>query len=228
MKTNKDIVEYLIFYATSLKQESIASLEAIIGVYCNQCELILTAELDELTGLNNRRAFARITAAMFSTEETKSVEYYQLENSACMAIVDLDHFKRVNDKLGHIYGDEVLSLFAKMVKSSLRMSDYFFRYGGDEFIIILNDTDSQQAFEILSRLRQEAESFDYPNIESISISIGYTSMEKELGISSIMDMADSALYFSKDNGRNQVNSYHYLADRGLIVDHADDPTIRIL
>jgi len=227
MKTDKEIVEYLIFYAANLKAESIANLEAIISVYCNQCELILSAERDKLTGLNNRRAFTRITAAMFSKQDTNSVEYHQLENSACLAIVDLDHFKRVNDKFGHLHGDKVLSMFAQMVKKALRISDYFFRYGGEEFIIILNDTDSEQAFEILNRLRQEAERFDYPHIESLSISIGFAPMEKELGISKIIDMADSALYFSKENGRNLVSSYEYLCDRGLLVDHSDDPTIRI-
>jgi len=227
MKTNKEIVEYLIFYAANLKAESITNLDALISIYCNQCELILSAEQDKLTGLNNRRAFARITAAMFSKQDTNSLEYHQLESSACLAIVDLDHFKRVNDKFGHLHGDKVLSLFAQMVKKSLRISDYFFRYGGEEFIIILNDTDSEQAYEILSRLRQEAESFDYPLIESISISIGYAPIEKELGISKIIDMADNALYFSKENGRNLVSSYDYLCARGLIADHSDDPTIRI-
>ena len=118
-------------------------------------------------------------------------------------------------------------MFAQMVKKSLRISDYFFRYGGEEFIIILNDTDSEQAFEILNRLRQEAESFEYPLIESISISIGYAPMEKEFGISKTIDMADNALYFSKENGRNLVSSYDYLCARGLLVDHSDDPTIRI-
>lgn len=228
MKTNNETVEYLLFYADKLKQESIARIEALIRVYCNQYELILNAEQDELTGLYNRQAFARITTAMFSTNETDFIEHHRLENSAaCLAIVDLDHFKRVNDKFGHLHGDSVLSMFAQMVKKFLRISDYFFRYGGEEFIIILNDTDSEQAYEILNRLRQEAESFDYPYIESLSISIGFAPMEKELGISKIIDMADSALYFSKENGRNLVSSYDYLYDRGLLVDHLDDPTIRI-
>ena len=227
MKTNKEIVEYLLFYSANLKAESITALDALISIYCNQCELILSAEQDKLTGLNNRRAFARITEAMFSSQDTNSLEYHQLENSACLAIVDLDHFKRVNDKFGHLHGDKVLSLFAQMVKKSLRISDYFFRYGGEEFIIILNDTDSEQAFEILNRLRQDAENFEYPLIASISISIGYAPMEKESGISKIIDMADNALYFSKENGRNLVSSYDYLSARGLLVDHSDDPTIRI-
>ena len=228
MKTNNKTVEYLLFYADKLKQESIARIEALIRVYCNQCELILNAEQDQLTGLYNRQAFARITTAMFSTTKNDVIEHHRLENSAaCLAIVDLDYFKRVNDKFGHLHGDKVLSMFAQRVKNSLRISDYFFRYGGEEFIIILNDTDSEQAYEILNRLRQEAESFDYPCIESLSISIGFAPMEKELGISKIIDMADSALYFSKDNGRNLVSSYEYLYDRGLLVEHSDDPTIRI-
>jgi diguanylate cyclase (GGDEF)-like protein len=227
MKMHNGGVEYLKFYSDDLNAQIIADLEALTTVYCNQCELILNAEQDQLTGLYNRQAFARITAAMFSTQQTDSIEFHQLEQAACMAIVDLDHFKRVNDKFGHLYGDEVLLLFAQLMKKTLRNSDYIFRYGGEEFVIILNDTDYRQASIILNRLREEAESFDYPQIGSITISIGYALMEKELGISSIIDMADSALYFSKDNGRNQINNYYDLRDGGLIVNHPTDQTINI-
>ena len=227
MKTSNEVVEYLKFYCIDLNAETIADLEALASVYCNQCELILNAEQDQLTGIYNRLAFARITTAMFSTQQTDSIEYYQLENSACMAIVDLDHFKRVNDKFGHLYGDEVLLLFAQLMKKSLRNSDYIFRYGGEEFVIILNDTDSRQAFVILNRLREDAESFYYPQIGGITISIGYAPMEKELGISGIIDMADSALYYSKDNGRNQINNYYELLDKGLVVEREEDQTISI-
>ena len=218
MKTDKDIVEYLKFYTPGLKTESIANLEALIEVYCNQCELILSAEQDQLTGIYNRQAFARITSAMFSTQQTDSIEYHKLENAACLAIVDLDHFKKVNDRYGHLQGDEVLVLFAQMVKISLRNSDYIFRYGGEEFVIILNDTDSRHALEILDRLRQEAENMNYPKIGKITISIGFTPLEKKIGISRTIDMDDSALYFSKGNGRNQVSSYYDLRDRGLVED----------
>lgn len=217
MNTNQEIVEYLVFYAPNLKQASIADAEALISVYCNQCELILSAEQDLLTGIYNRQAFARITAAMFSTQQTDSLEYHKLEHSACLAIVDLDHFKEVNDKFGHSLGDEVLALFAQMVKHSLRNSDYIFRYGGEEFVVILNDTDSRRGFDVLNRLRLQAEGLDYPKIGTITISIGYVSLEKKVGISRTIDMADSALYFSKENGRNLVSSYYDLRDRGLIV-----------
>jgi len=226
MKTKKEVVEYLIFYSDTLKTESITEVETLVKIYCNQCELILNAEQDQLTGLYNRQAFARITTAMFSTH-SDSIEYRQLEKPACMAIVDLDRFKRVNDKFGHLYGDEVLLLFAQMMKKSLRNSDYIFRYGGEEFVIILNDTDPRQAYFILNRLREEAEIFNYPQIGRITISIGYAPLDKDLGVSSIIDMADSALYYSKDNGRNQINNFYELRDRGLIAEQTDDQTISI-
>jgi diguanylate cyclase (GGDEF)-like protein len=222
MNTDQEIIEYLVFYAPDLKQQSIDNVEALISVYCNQCELILSAEQDQLTGIYNRQAFARITAAMFSTQQTDSLEYHKLEHSACLAIVDLDHFKKVNDRFGHSLGDEVLVLFAKMVKNSLRNSDYIFRYGGEEFVIILNDTDSRRAFDILNRLRLKAENLDYPKIGTITISIGYVPLEKEVGISKTIDMADNALYFSKDNGRNLVSNYYDLRARGLIGDQTTD------
>ena len=227
MKKNKEVVEYLKFHRVDLDAETITNLEALVGVYCNQCELILNAEQDQLTGLYNRQAFARITAAMFSTQQIDSIEFHQLENSACLAIVDLDHFKRVNDKFGHLYGDEVLLLFAQLMKKSLRASDYIFRYGGEEFVIILNDTDSRQALLILNRLREETEKFNFPQIGSMTISIGFSPLEKGLGISGNIDTADTALYFSKDNGRNQVNNYYELRDRGLIADQTTDQTINI-
>ncbi len=222
MNTDQEIIEYLVFFAPNLDQQSIDNVEALVNVYCNQCELILSAEQDQLTGIYNRQAFARITAAMFSTQQTDSLEYHKLEHSACLAIVDLDHFKKVNDKFGHSLGDEVLKLFAGMVKKSLRNSDYIFRYGGEEFVIILNDTDSRRAFDILNRLRLKAESIDYPKVGTITISIGYVPLEKEVGISKSIDMADNALYFSKDNGRNMVSNYYDLRTRGLITNRTTD------
>lgn len=227
MAKNKDEVEYLKFCGVDLNPETIANLEALARIYWNQCELILNAEQDQLTGLYNRQAFTRITTAMFSSQQTNSIEYHQLQSSACLAIVDLDHFKRVNDKFGHLYGDEVLLLFSQLMKKSLRNSDYIFRYGGEEFVIILNDTDTRQAFVILNRLRQEAENFDYPQIGGITISIGYAPVEREIGISGIIDIADNALYYSKDNGRNQVSNYYDLIDRGLIEAQDSDQTISI-
>lgn len=227
MQMSNDAIEYLKFFSVNIDSKTIANLGALTRVYRNQCELILNAENDQLTGLSNRQAFARITTSMFSTQETASIEYHQLEQSACMAIIDLDYFKRVNDKFGHLYGDEVLLLFSRLMVSSLRSSDYIFRYGGEEFVIILNDTNTNRASTILNRLRKNAENFDYPQIGRITISVGYALMKKELGISAIMDIADIALYYSKDNGRNQVNNYHDLLDKGLIADKVADDTINI-
>ncbi len=227
MKMSNDATEYLKFFCANLDSKTIANLEALTRVYRNQCELILNAENDQLTGLFNRQAFARITTAMFSTQQTASIEYHQLEQSACMAVVDLDYFKRVNDKFGHLYGDEVLLLFSRIMVNSLRNSDYIFRYGGEEFVIILNDTNASQASTILNRLREDAENFDYPQIGRITISVGYALMKKELGVSGIIDIADIALYYSKENGRNQVSNYHDLLERGLIADKVADDTINI-
>jgi diguanylate cyclase (GGDEF)-like protein len=136
--------------------------------------------------------------------------------ASCFAIMDIDHFKLVNDEYGHLYGDEVLLLFSRLMTKSFRHYDLLFRYGGEEFAVVLNHTDLETALAILERFRITIENYNFPQIGTKTISIGVTEISNQTMLSNIIDRADKALYYAKKNGRNQVRCYEKLAAGGLI------------
>lgn len=158
---------------------------------------------DELTGLHNRRYLNSVLEHEFQRSARHSSEL------TCL-LFDLDHFKQVNDNYGHEFGDNVLRAFGNILKTSLRKGDFAFRFGGEEFLILLPLTNlkgAQQAAEKI-RLRTEAANNTGINL-SITVSVGISSL-KDHAVKSCDDLinfADRALYKAKDNGRNQVVVY---------------------
>jgi diguanylate cyclase (GGDEF)-like protein len=130
--------------------------------------------------------------------------------------MDIDHFKQVNDEYGHLYGDEVLLLFSRLMTKSFRHYDLLFRYGGEEFVVVLNNTDLETALTILERFRITIENYNFPQIGRKTISIGVTEISDQTMLSNVIDRADKALYYAKKNGRNQVCCYEKLVGAGLI------------
>ncbi len=125
-----------------------------------------------------------------------------------LASIDIDHFKNVNDTWGHIAGDQVLVQLAKLIKSSVRISDTAARLGGEEFLLLLTDTELKQALIIAERLKQQASQLRTRwSGEKIAftISIGVAQIsEKTESVAAIMERVDSALYAAKSAGRNRV------------------------
>jgi diguanylate cyclase len=162
---------------------------------------------DPLTGLLGRRLFEKIM--MGQIEIAKATE------SNCSIIMcDLDHFKEVNDHFGHLAGDEVIKHFSTLLQTTLRKSDFIFRFGGEEFLILLPSTDYQEALILARNLCKKAasETISYHAIDvSYTVSIGVTSIDiNELSfvtketIQHYVNMADAKLYLAKKNGRNRV------------------------
>jgi len=160
------------------------------------------ASSDELTGLPNRRQLqieleqARLRAAL-------SAEPF------CLCVLDIDHFKSVNDCSGHPAGDTVLCRFAQMARRSIRSSDILGRYGGDEFMKILPNTDLKGAVMHAERLRERAQRMDLAAVlpqRHISISIGVTQYRSGEDIAALIARADAALYRAKQSGRNRVEA----------------------
>jgi diguanylate cyclase (GGDEF)-like protein len=158
------------------------------------------AESDELTGLINRRAMVPI----LQSEQ-------QLRNPAkgqnCIALIDIDLFKTVNDRFGHQAGDEVLRQFAETGKTTLRAGDIFARWGGEEFLLLLPDTSIEQGVKCLERMRSAlaGSSFDHlcPG-HRVTISVGITDLHPEDRLEEALERADQAMYKAKQQGRNQV------------------------
>lgn len=158
------------------------------------------ATLDSLTGLPNRRGFDRI--AIDAIKDARS------EHRALSAmLLDLDHFKRLNDTHGHLAGDQVLVGFADDVRRCLRDSDIICRWGGEEFIILLKDTSSSGARRVAEKIRLVAEQHTYVFSGSalqVTVSLGLTELQPADTLQSLIGRADKALYSAKQNGRNRV------------------------
>lgn len=159
------------------------------------------AKVDSLTGLHNRRWLEE----MYTREINRS-NAGNFRLSAVM--MDIDHFKNVNDTYGHLAGDQVLIAVAKAITDSLRPSDMPVRYGGEEFSVFLPGTSTENARIIAERLRQAVERLQItlPNGQVIptTISLGFTERQDGDTVRSIIERADQALYNAKQNGRNRA------------------------
>jgi diguanylate cyclase (GGDEF)-like protein len=193
-------------------------LPLLLEFYLNFLALIDDNERDTLTGLLNRKTFDLRISKLISTlqslnnrtaDKSEPVKYY-------LAVLDIDHFKHVNDTFGHIYGDEVLLLFANLMKKTFRDNDLLFRFGGEEFVVLLANSDIAQANIALERFRSSVEKYKFPQVGQVTVSIGVALISTDEMPRSTIDRADQALYFAKQNGRNQIRVYEDLLNEGLL------------
>lgn len=181
----------------------------LLSAYNHQVFLLRNKDTDSLTGLYNRQSFDSRLAKLHQnfTHENRS---HDTPNKYCFALLDIDFFKSVNDKYGHIYGDEVLLLFSNMMKETFRDTDLLFRYGGEEFAILLIDVDIDLAEVILNRFRKNIEKFNFPMENKVTTSIGLCEFNNKIPLSSIIERADKSLYYAKEHGRNKTCVYEKL------------------
>lgn len=201
---------------------------AFLKVYSNYLTILDESETDTLTGLLNRRTFdnniEKIIAERSASDgpQTGSGPQHparRMEGAELphwLAVMDIDHFKRVNDKFGHLYGDEVLLLFSRNMRHRFRQRDKLFRFGGEEFVVVLDRTSQKNAASVLERFRKAIEDYQFPQVGKVTISIGFVRLDKADVSSSIVGRADQALYYAKDHGRNQVCFYEDLVAEGKL------------
>jgi len=156
------------------------------------------ATTDSLTNIGNRLLFSDI----INKEIENAIRYNRFFS---LIYFDIDHFKNINDTHGHDVGDKVLIKLTQIISNNIRIADSFFRIGGEEFAIILTETDIEAAKNIAEKLREKISNINEGVMASITISIGVTSMDKTDNTENLMKRADIAMYKSKNNGRNQVN-----------------------
>ncbi len=160
---------------------------------------------DSLTGLYNRRYLMD----MLEREYSRSKRY---EKPLSIGMLDIDFFKKVNDTYGHQAGDYLLKEITATIKTRLRKCDIIFRYGGEEILVLLPETDKEKAYIPLERIRQTIENAEFKYKDTIiktTISIGITdSLQKTDSLEMFIEHADSALYVSKEKGRNRITIYH--------------------
>lgn len=169
-----------------------------------EVEMERLARTDELTGLTSRRRFLE----QAETETARSIRY---NHPLSLLMLDADHFKRINDQHGHAAGDLVLRSLANVIHDSLRGSDLAGRIGGEEFAILLPETDRPMALEVAERLRNAVEASQVMvGMEAplgVTVSIGVASLRSiEGGLGLLLSQADMALYRAKNSGRNRVCS----------------------
>ncbi|MBI4844998.1 MAG: diguanylate cyclase [Candidatus Omnitrophica bacterium] len=166
-------------------------------------ELVIT---DKLTGLYNRNY-------LFATLEDEISRSMRYDYQFSLLMMDLDDFKKINDEYGHLEGDKILSFLGEMLKTKLRKTDRSFRYGGEEFVIVLPETEMTIAFMVAERIRAafEAKTFSMHHpatskdtLLSPTLSIGVISYQKGLSIQDLLGKADEAMYKAKSLGKNKV------------------------
>jgi len=209
-------------------------LVGMVRVYQNFMKLMSDSEKDTLTGLHNRRKLESFLASRLSArlhdrrEGDKSITNPpDPSKGEYLAVLDLDKFKRINDNFGHLIGDEVLLTFANILRASLRDNDRSFRYGGEEFIVVLSEVTPEQAIGVLDRLRLNVEKYVFPQVGQVTVSIGFTIIDRQDLPTRIIEEADKALYFAKENGRNQVRDYGALRAEGAVEDAQHDGSIEL-
>ena len=201
--------------------ETIATL---VRIYGGQISLIDYAELDSLTRLLNRKTFEETfdRLLMSPAQESTDIRFDKRRNSAedgmpaWLCVIDIDHFKRVNDTFGHLFGDEVLLRVGELMRKTFRGGDRLFRFGGEEFVVILNAANEEQAAVSFNRFRTSVEAHEFPQVGQVTCSIGFTGVSGMDVPTDVVGRADEALYFAKENGRNQVCCYEALVAEGLI------------
>jgi len=158
------------------------------------------AMIDPLTQVFNRGTYNMEIAQMIK-------EFKRYKNPAALIIIDIDHFKTFNDDYGHKVGDAVLVLVASVIKGAVRDTDMVFRYGGEEFVVLLDNLDLKNALTVAEKVRTQIESHhltNKANVLNVTVSIGLSCFKEGDIETSIFERADKALYQGKQNGRNRV------------------------
>lgn len=179
----------------------------VLNIYANFLRILHDQEIDTLTGVYNRGAF---DAELYLTAQSlRHTPKSRLRRGPqwWLLMIDVDHFKRVNDGFGHLIGDEVLLLVARLMRQNFRGVDRIYRYGGEEFAVMLSQCSQKNARLSAERLRKKIAGTDFPQVGQITISTGMAPIDRFDHVANIVGRADQALYQAKCTGRNRVCEY---------------------
>ncbi len=209
-------------------------LMGLTEFFAQHIALLDYGETDTLTELANRKTFDKHLFEVLgrATLDAENVDGQHHRRNASddnmlywLAVCDIDKFKLINDTYGHLIGDEVLVMLAQLMRRSFRLADQLFRFGGEEFVVVLQPTGSADAHGVFERFRADVDSFAFSRVGRVTISIGFTQLVPNDSPSEVIERADEALYYAKQHGRNQVALYEALVAAGSIqpktVDHGD-------
>lgn len=179
----------------------IVSYQRMLELRSQQASLYSLAMLDELTQLFNRHALREFAGKYFS-------EAYRFNRPLSMAVMDIDHFKSINETRGYSTGDKVLSEFGVWLKRFVRDEDMIARWASEEFVFLLSNCDGNTALTLMERIQKRLEQFNPANV-AITVSIGIATVHdhQKHSVNSLFELADSAMYRAKISGRNCIQVY---------------------
>lgn len=160
-------------------------------------ELKTLALSDRLTGLYNRHKLDELLKQQFSLAK-------RYQTSFAVMILDIDHFKQMNDTYGHHVGDKTLIEFSQILQNSVRQSDMVGRWGGEEFLIIIPEADKVSRRKMGEKIRSSIEQHRFDVVGQVTVSIGLAVYKKEEELDNLLSRADTALYSAKQKGRNRL------------------------
>jgi diguanylate cyclase (GGDEF)-like protein len=214
-----DTVNYMLCIKDRDWSEKAASIVyGMAQVFRNYLVTISESEHDTLTGLLNRKCLhdkINKTIASSKTIDRQNLgdaerRVDHIEQSYWLCIFDIDHFKRINDKYGHLFGDEVLVLIGRMMKKFFRKEDLLFRYGGEEFIAVVGPVSQEAATNVLNKFREKLAKRQFSTIGQVTVSMGLVEIVASNTPTVTVGHADQAMYYAKDSGRNQLAIYEEL------------------
>jgi len=202
-----------------LRPRDAAFVSGVLRIVRNHIALLDYGERDTLTGLLNRKTFEASFGKLLSQSA-------HAEQGCWLGVVDIDHFKSVNDQHGHLFGDEVLLLVSRLMRETFRGTDHLFRFGGEEFVVVLDAScdGAQTAFE---RMREAVANHRFPQIGKVTISLGFTQVKPSDSPAAAIERADAALYYAKRNGRNQIRGHEQLIADGLLAAKAMNEEVEL-
>ncbi len=201
------------------------SLMGLIEYFGNHIALLNYGEADTLTGLASRKTFEKHLFELLGRANQDSILGDQQpkrrsgteQNSRhWLAVCDIDHFKSINDNFGHLIGDEVLIMMGQLMRKSFRFDDQLFRFGGEEFIVVLQPASRESAQKTFDRFREDVANQVFSRVGHVTISIGFSQLLPYDTPNDVIDRADEGLYFAKQHGRNRVDNYESLIEAGSL------------
>lgn len=197
-------------------------IRGVLEVFSNYYALLDVSLRDRLTGLLNRQAlessFERIWMALGQHEvriQDDSERRKLAASNYWLAVIDIDRFKNINDTFGHMVGDEILLLAARLMENTFRATDLLYRYGGEEFVAIIAAENEAIAENVFERVRLAVEAHSFPRVETLTISVGYARVSADVLPVETLSRADRCLYQAKQDGRNRIYEYGQLLRAGI-------------
>ena len=187
------------FYLIISALVALAFTWVLVKLIQSQYRLRVASSIDALTGTSNRRSLMINSQRAFKLAKAKQV-------NLSILMIDVDHFKNINDSLGHSGGDKILAKVASLGANMMRKSDMFGRFSSEEFMVCLPKTTIKSAMEIAERIRSSINEHDweFSKVEKVSVSIGVATLEYDNNLISLIKRADKQLYQAKASGRNKV------------------------